>query len=200
MGRNNIFLKPPTPANSFGPQRSSLFHPENGSREGERLQLNQTQNSFSASDINHFSTIQNQTIRGTQVVGNAALIEQSNIIPHLARAYLEKRETSQSRFNSQLQQPKNKNYHPDTLIKKLIDYKKKPDHLLTLAATGTTAKSSLVDTLSMRSKSRSPSPIPPVGSANKAITIQIDFPRGTPTPKVNFRSNKASIHEGPADH
>ena len=40
MGRNNIFLKPPTPANSFGPQRQSLFHIENGSREGERLQLN----------------------------------------------------------------------------------------------------------------------------------------------------------------
>ena len=75
MGRNNIFLKPPTPANSFGPQRQSLFHPENGSREGERLQLNQTQNSLSASDINHFSTIQNQTIRGNMVIGNAALIE-----------------------------------------------------------------------------------------------------------------------------
>ena len=70
---------------------------------------------------------------------------------------------------------------------------------MTLAATGTTAKSSLVDALSMRSKSRSPSPIPPAASANKAITIQIDFPRGTPTPKVNFRSNKASIYEG-SDH
>jgi hypothetical protein len=88
------------------------------------------------------------------------LIEQNNIIPHLARAYLDKREISKSRFISQLQQPKNKNYHPDTLIRKLIDYKKKPDHLLTLAATGATANSSIIETPG--SQSRSPSPMAPV--------------------------------------
>ena len=74
LGRNNIFLKPPTPAYSFGPQRQSFFQPDL-STQGERLQLNQTQNSFSASDLNHYSTLQTQTLRGTQVVGNAALIE-----------------------------------------------------------------------------------------------------------------------------
>jgi len=134
-------------------------------------------------------------LRGNTVVGNAALIEQNNIIPHLARAYLDKREVSKSRFNSQLQQPKNKNYHPDTLIKKLIDYQKKPDHLLTLAATGGTTQSSLVKTPGMQS--RSPSPMAPVNmSAHKPITIQIDFPRGTPTPKINLRSHKASVYDG----
>ena len=48
---------------------------------------------------------------------------------------------------------------------------------------------------------RSPSPIPPV-AVNRPITIQIDFPRGTPTPKMNFRSAKASIYENNAagDH
>jgi hypothetical protein len=54
IGRNNIFLKPPTPAYSFGPQRQSLFTPEN---ERDKLQLNMSQNSFSTSDINQYSTI-----------------------------------------------------------------------------------------------------------------------------------------------
>jgi hypothetical protein len=94
-------------------------------------------------DIHRYSTTvpspHAQTpIRGT-IVGNSACVEQPSIIPHLARAYLDKRiDVSKTRFNVQtmVSLPKNKNYHPDTLLRKLADSKKKPEHLLTMAATG----------------------------------------------------------------
>jgi hypothetical protein len=87
---------------------------------------------------------------GGTVIGNAGILEQPSI-PHLARAYLDKRTVttanSEFRFKNgnivhsenkpQLDtiEHKSKNYHPDTLLKKLERQRSKHQMLMTLAAT-----------------------------------------------------------------
>ena len=112
-----------------------------------------------SSDINHLishdnlSTPLKNSLGGT-FIGNAAVLEQSSVIPHLARAYLDKRantsQSTHSRFLSgtkesiskipslQSLEPKNKNYHPDTLLRKLEKQRSKKEILMTLAATNFT--------------------------------------------------------------